>query len=72
MIRSHINKNKDKVLVHTSGTAQDMMVETAVLIQQLFQGIHAQNPEAAQGYKNHLLGTLLDPSSPVWKEKNDD
>ena len=72
MIRSHINKNKDKVWVHTSGTAQDMMVETAVLIQQLFQGIHAQNPEAAQGYKNHLLGTLLDPSSPVWKEKNDD
>jgi hypothetical protein len=69
MIKSHINKAKDKIWVHTSGTAQDMMVETTVLIQQIFQGIHAQNPEAAQGYKNNLLGTLLAPGSPVWKEK---
>ena len=70
MIKSHINKAKDKIWVHTSGTAQDMMVETAVLIQQLFQGIHAKNPEAAQDFKNNLLGTLLDPGSPVWKESN--
>ena len=69
MIKCHINKQKNKVWVHTSGTAQDLMVESSLLIQQIFQGIHAQNPEAAQGYKNHLLGTLLDPSSPVWKEK---
>ena len=69
MIKCHINKKKDKVWAKTSGTAQDMMVETAVLIQQIFQGIHAQNPEAAQGYKLNLLGTLLDPNSPAWKEK---
>lgn len=71
MIKCNI-KREGHVRVKTSGTAQDLMVETAVLIQQIFQGINAQNPEAAQGYKNHLLGTLLDPSSPVWKEKKDD
>ena len=27
-----------------------------------------ENPEAAKGYKLHLLGLLLDPDSPVWKE----
>lgn len=72
MIKCNINKAKGKVNVKGNGTAQDLMVETAVLIQQIFQGINATNPEGAQGYKNRLLGTLLDPSSPVWKEKKDD
>lgn len=70
MIKCNIDEKKDKIWVNTTGTAQDMMVETAVLIQQIFQGINAQNPEAAKGYKLNLLGTLLDPSSPVWKESN--
>ena len=68
MLKCNIDQKKDKIQVKTSGTAHEMMVETAVLIQQVFQGINAQNPEAAKGYKNHLLGTLLDPKSPVWKE----
>ena len=72
MIKCHINKKKDHAWVKTTGTAQELMVESSLLIQQIFQGIHAQNPEAAQGYKNHLLGTLLDPGSPVWKEKKHD
>ena len=72
MIKCHINKKKDKVWVKGNGTAQELMVETAAMIQEIYQTINSQNPEAAQGYKNHLLGTLLDPSSPVWKEKKDD
>lgn len=72
MIKCYLDQKKDKIQVKSSGTAQEMMVETAVLIQQIFQGINAQIPEAAQEYKNRLLGTLLDPNSPVWKEKKDD
>ena len=71
MIKSNI-KRQGHVRVKASGTAQELMVETAAMIQEIYQTINAQNPEAAQGYKNNLLGTLLDPSSPVWKEKNDD
>lgn len=69
MIKCYLDQKKDKIQVKSSGTAQEMMVETAVMVQQIYQGIHAQNPEAARGYKNNLLGMLLDPSSPVWKEK---
>lgn len=69
MLKCNIDQKKDKIQVETSGTAQNMMVETAVLIQQVFQGINAQNPEAAKGYKSHLLGLLLDPESPVWEEE---
>lgn len=70
MIRCNISSKKAKIWVRGNGTAEEMMVETSVLIQQLFQNIHRQNPEAARGYKNHLLGMLLDPESPVWKEND--
>ena len=68
MIKCHINKQKSKARLHTTGTAQELMVETAAMIQQIFQGINDQNPEAAQGYKLHLLGTLLDINSPQNRE----
>lgn len=69
MIKCNI-KREGHVRVKASGTAQELMVETAAMIQEIYQTINAQNPEAAQGYKNNLLGTLLDPSSPVWKEND--
>lgn len=70
MLKCHVNKKKGHSWVKAKGTAQEVMVETAMLIQQTYQDIHQQNPEAAHGYKNNLLGTLLDPKSPVWKEES--
>lgn len=68
MLKCHVNKKKGHNWVKAAGTAQELMVETAALIENTYQAIHQQNPEAAKGYKNNLLGMLLDPKSPVWKE----
>jgi hypothetical protein len=54
--------------VKATGTEQDLMVETAALIQELYKGISQENTTAAKWYKNNLIGLLLDPKSPVWKE----
>lgn len=56
------------IFVKSNGTAEKLMSETAVVIQLVYRGIRAKNPALAQAYKNHLLGLLLDPESPVWKE----
>lgn len=72
MIKCNINRKKNKVWVKSDGTAEEMMSETAALIQLTYQGIREKNPEAANGYKLHLLGLLLDPESPVWKEPDHD
>ena len=66
MLKCNIKKG-GTVRVKASGTAQDLMVETAALIQEVHRSINEKNPEAAKGYKVHLLGLLLDPKSPVWK-----
>lgn len=69
MIKCNIRKGKKgKVWVKATGTADDLTAETGALIQTVYQNIKAENTEAAKGYKLHLLGLLLDPKSPVWKE----
>ena len=67
MLKCKIKKG-GTVRVKASGTAQDLMVETGALIQEVYRNIRKQNPVAAKGYRSHLLGLLLDPKSPVWKE----
>lgn len=56
------------IRVKATGTAQDIMVETAALVSNVYNGIKKQNPEAAAGYKHSLIGMLLISNSPVWKE----
>lgn len=72
MLKCHINKEKAKIWTKTSGTAHEIMVETACLIQVIYQAIREKNPEAAKEFKNKLLGVLLDPKTPVWKEPDHD
>lgn len=69
MLKCNIRRGKRGYqLVKTSGTAEDLMVEVSTLIALIFKGIREKNPEAAKGFKNHLIGLLLDPKSPVWKD----
>lgn len=60
---------RDRIIrVKAKGTAQDLMVETAAVIHNIYTNIKKIDQNAADGYKNHLIGLLLDPNSPVWKE----
>lgn len=67
MLKCKIKKGHG-INVKATGTAEELMLETAMVVQQVFRSIREQNPEAAKGYKLKLLGLLLDPASPVWKE----
>lgn len=53
--------------VQATGTAEELMVEIGMLIQQVYQSIRKQNPEAASGYRKQLLILQLAPDSPLWK-----
>ena len=67
MIKCKI-KRGGTVRVKAYGTPHDLMLETGVLIQDIFQNVYQQSPEAAKEYKARLLGMLLHPKTPVWKE----
>ena len=70
MIKCNIRKGtKGKVWVKANGTAADLVPEVGMVFMEIFRAIHKKNPEAAKLFKNRLIGLLLDPKSPVWKEE---
>lgn len=70
MIKCKINKTKGNGHLKTTGDIDTVLVETLTLIKQLYRGIVQQSPDAAKHFKNTIIGVLLDPNSPVWKEEN--
>jgi hypothetical protein len=66
MLKCNIKKGRP-ILVKATGTAEDLTVETGMVVQQIYRNILKQNPAAAEGYKLNLLCLLLDPQTPVWK-----
>lgn len=69
MLKCHIDRQKQRGRVKGKGTTYDLMVEASALIGNIYQNINKQSPDQAQAFKNTLIGTLLDPDSPVWKEE---
>ena len=69
MIKCNIDKKTKRVRVKANGTAADFTVEIGCLIGDIYRNINNKAPDAAQGFKNALIGMLLDPASPVWKEE---
>lgn len=66
MLKCKIRKGYG-IKVEAAGTADELMVETGMLIQQVYQFIRKQNPDAASGYRKQLLILQLAPDSPLWK-----
>ena len=68
MLKCKIDKKTGRIYVKTKGDLTTIAVEALVLLKRLHCGIERQNPEAAKEFKNVVIGTMLDPRSPVWKE----
>ena len=68
MLTCKIDKEKGGVHIKTKGTAETITVELLALIQEIHSGIRKENEPAAEAFRLAVLGSLLDPSSPVWKE----
>ena len=67
MLKFHIKKGLP-LRVKVNGTAHQIAVETAMAVKLIYDSIHKNNQDAANEYKLKLIGMLLDPDSPVWKE----
>lgn len=69
MLKCNIDRAKGNVRVKTKGDLNSITVETLALFKELHRGIAQQNPEAAKAFKTTVIGAMLDPSSPLWKEE---
>ena len=69
MLKCKIDKKNGRVYVRTKGDLTTIAVEALALFKEIHRGIERQNPEAAKEFKNMVIGAMLDPRSPVWKEE---
>ena len=67
MLNCKVNKKTGLVKVKAGGKMDDLMPELLTVIGEVYRGIAKQNPEAAKVAKNTIIGTLIDPMSPVWR-----
>lgn len=67
MIKCNI-KRGGKVRISAKGNAKDLIPETLVLIHAVYHGIKKNNPEVAEEYRLAIIGSTLDPDSPVWED----
>ena len=68
MIKCNVDRPKNKTAVKCGGSIIDVCVEGIFILGQLYQGIKAQNEEAAEQFRNSMLAALLDPNSTVYQE----
>lgn len=72
MLKCNVSRAKNVIRVKAKGTAKELLPETVMVIKTIYDGIREASPEAAEAYKNTLIGVLLDPESPVWTGKEKD
>lgn len=69
MLECKIDKKTGRIRVHTKGDLSTITTEVLALFKEIHRGIEQQNQEAAKEFKHTVIGAMLDPSSPVWKEE---
>lgn len=67
MLKCRIKKS-GIIRVKASGTVDDLVPEIGMIVLEVYRNIRKKNPAAAKEFRNRMIGLLLDPDSPVWKE----
>lgn len=70
MLKCKVVKENGHVRVKAKGSPNTLAVESCAIIMDCFKELNRQYPAAADEYKRTVLGMMLDPSSPVWKEES--
>ena len=69
MLKCKIDRAKGPVRVQAKGDLNTITVEVLALFKEVHKNIAQQNPGAAKEFRNTVIGAMLDPSSPLWKEE---
>lgn len=66
MIECKIRRDKN-CRVKASGTPKDLTSELLYLIHEMYNGIKKENEPLADEFRRNLIGTMIDPNSPIFK-----
>ena len=65
MIKCKIDKSKGKGVVKAKGMSDEVVAEILTLIHIIYQQVPDEHKTS---FKNTIIGGVLDPKSPVWRD----
>lgn len=66
MIKLYVDATKSQIECIASGDTKVVCAELACVIQRMYAGLHQNNPEVAELFKQYIVIAATDPDAPTW------
>ena len=66
------NVSRERVRLEANGTLEDILVDSARMINAVYTTFCRTNPDVGEAYKSVMQGTMIDPESPIWQANEQD
>lgn len=66
------NVSRERVSLAVNGTLEDILAESARMINAVYMTLLRGNPDVAEAYKAVIKRTVSDPESPIWQAYEQD
>lgn len=66
------NVSRERVSLEANGTLEDILIDSARMINAVYMTLLRGNPDAAEVYKSLMQGAVNDSESPIWQANEQD
>ena len=67
MIKANINKENKQQVITATGSIEEMMADTAILINGIYNQLKNADPTTARIFRTGITNMVKDATGPVWK-----
>lgn len=67
MLKIDVNKDKERSIIETNGTGDELLAELAMVVGHVYAGIHNNDPMMASAFKHIFIALVSAPGSPMWQ-----
>lgn len=66
------NVSGERVRLEANGTLEDILVDSARMINAVYTTFCRTDPDVGEAYKSVMQGAMPDPESPIWQANEQD
>ena len=66
------NVSRESVSIEANGTLEDILTDSARMINAVYTTLLRTNPDGSKVYKSVMQGAVNDPESPIWQANEQD
>lgn len=67
MINANISKENKQQVITATGSIEEMMADTAILINSIYTQLKNADPATALQFRTGMISMICDTQGPIWK-----